>query len=98
MRTKSACVRVYTRKSGAKVQQIFGMYKNFMQKIKFICSFCVKGLSFAQLCDSTFGGFLIYKGVPKVRQILLKIFGMYKNFMQKIKFIWKIYEKILHNS
>ena len=51
MRTKSACVRVYTRKSGAKVQQIFGMYKNFMQKIKFICSFCVKGLSFAQLYD-----------------------------------------------
>lgn len=83
MRTISSCVRVYTRKSGAKVQQIFGMYKNFMQKIKFICSFCVKGLSFAQLCDSTFGGFLIYKGVPKVRQILLKIFGMYKKFYAK---------------
>ena len=52
------CTGIHTKKR-AKVQQIFGMYKNFMQKIKFICSFCVKGLSFAQLCDSTFGGFLI---------------------------------------
>ena len=57
-----------------------------MQKIKFICSFCVKDLSFAQLCDSTFGGFLIYKGVPKVQQILFKIFEIHKIFWGNNRF------------
>ena len=36
--------------------------------------FTGKGLLFAQTCDCTFGGFLIYKGVPTVQQIFVCFF------------------------
>ena len=40
----------------AKVQQIFGIHKDFMQNVKFIWRFCGKALLLAQKCESNFGG------------------------------------------
>ena len=55
-------------KSAAKVQQIFGIHKDLTVKNQIYLSFYRKDLLFSQLCDCTFGGFLIYKGVPTVLQ------------------------------
>ena len=64
------------------------LFRNFLQrynkylkytrilaiKCNFICILCYKALLFAQLCDCIFGGFLIYKGVPKIQQIFVYYF------------------------
>lgn len=49
------CFR-FTPFAAAKVLQIFGIYKNFRKKIKFICCFLAKALLLAQMCNHTFGG------------------------------------------
>ena len=51
---------------------------------------CYKALLFAQMCDCTFGGFLIYKGVPKY---IPNIWNM-QGFAQKILLFLLFYGNI----
>ena len=59
MRTNYSCVRVYTQKSVQRYNKYLECTRILCKKSNLFVVFCVKGLSFAQLCDSTFGGFLI---------------------------------------
>ena len=43
----------------AKVQQIFGIYKDFSEKKQIYLVFTLQALLFAQLRDRTFGGTLL---------------------------------------